>query len=68
MIYRFFCAAAVVSCFLTVTPTFAEWTSYLNGNDRAGYTSESVAGDLQLAWIRQAPAKPRKAGLVHARS
>lgn len=61
MIYRSFCFAALVSCFLTVTPTLADWTSYLNGNDRAGYTSESVVGVLTLAWTRQAPAKPRKA-------
>ncbi|MEE2938538.1 MAG: PQQ-binding-like beta-propeller repeat protein, partial [Planctomycetota bacterium] len=61
MIYRCFGFAALVSCFLTVTPTLAEWTSYLNGNDRAGHTSESVVGDLTLAWTRQAPAKPRKA-------
>ena len=61
MTSRSCCYAAVVACFLTATPTFAEWTSYLNGNDRAGYTSQSVDGDLRLAWVRQSPAKPQKA-------
>lgn len=39
----------------------ADWTSYLNGNDRVGYTSASLPDKLNLAWVYKSPAKPEKA-------
>lgn len=39
----------------------ADWSSYLNGNDRAGYASSALSADLKLAWVYRAPGKPRKA-------
>ena len=38
-----------------------EWTSYLNGRDRTGYTDAKLPADLKLSWVYRAPAKPRQA-------
>ncbi len=42
--------------------TFAgPWNTYLAGNDRIGYTNDSISPNLQLQWTYQAPARPVKA-------
>ncbi|MCA9050494.1 MAG: PQQ-binding-like beta-propeller repeat protein, partial [Planctomycetaceae bacterium] len=39
----------------------ADWTAYLNGNDRVGYTSAVLSPDLHLAWTHKSQAKPELA-------
>lgn len=39
----------------------ADWSSYLNGRERTGYTPASMKGELSPVWIYRSPAKPRKA-------
>ena len=39
----------------------ADWSAYLNGNDRAGFTTDVIDPSLQLAWTFKSPAKPIKA-------
>jgi outer membrane protein assembly factor BamB len=39
----------------------AEWTSYLNGSERAGATNATLPKDLTLAWTYRSQAKPEKA-------
>lgn len=39
----------------------AEWTSYLNGSDRAGATKATLPKDLKLSWTYRSQAKPEKA-------
>lgn len=53
-----------LSLFLIAAISFsaqAEWPAYLNGNDRAGFTSSSLNADLKMAWKYKSPAKPIKA-------
>ncbi len=42
-------------------PCFADWPTYLNDNQRAGFTSESLAVPLKLAWTYKTPARPIQA-------
>ena len=39
----------------------AEWTSYLNGSERAGATNATLPKELTLAWTYRSQAKPEKA-------
>ncbi len=39
----------------------ADWTSYMNGSDRTGYSNASLTPDLHLAWVYKTPAKPELA-------
>ena len=39
----------------------ADWTTYLNGNDRAGASSATLGADLHLAWVHNSQAKPELA-------
>ncbi|MFN3193030.1 MAG: PQQ-binding-like beta-propeller repeat protein [Aureliella sp.] len=38
-----------------------EWSTYLNGNQRAGYVASELTSDLKPAWIYRSPAKLKKA-------
>ncbi|MCA9060836.1 MAG: hypothetical protein KDA85_20125, partial [Planctomycetaceae bacterium] len=38
-----------------------DWPAYLNGNDRAGYTSADLPANLQLGWVHHSQAKPELA-------
>ena len=46
--------------FLPATAS-AEWSTYLNGNDRAGYSATELKLPLKLVWQHNTPAKPRMA-------
>lgn len=39
----------------------AEWTSYLNGNDRAGFSESRLNSKLSLQWVYHSPARPEMA-------
>ena len=39
----------------------SDWTSYLNGPTRAGYSDAELSSALELAWVYRAPAKPQLA-------
>jgi hypothetical protein len=39
----------------------ADWTTYLNGNNRAGFTSATLDPSLRLAWVYHSQAKPEMA-------
>ncbi len=54
------CLGLFVICAVAST-AHADWPTYLNGNDRAGFTSQTLTPDLHLAWTRTAAAKPEKA-------
>ncbi len=43
------------------TALSADWTSYLNGPDRAGFSNSPLTSDLHLAWVYRTPAKPELA-------
>lgn len=50
-----------LTCTLLVSSAIADWPAYLAGNDRAGFSSESLAPSLRLAWTYKSAAKPIKA-------
>ena len=39
----------------------AEWSTYLNGNDRSGYSPTQLQLPLKLVWQHKTPAKPQMA-------
>lgn len=43
------------------TVSAADWTSYLNGRDRTGYSDSALTADLKPAWIYKSPAKHEQA-------
>ena len=43
------------------TAASADWSTYLNGNDRAGYSPTNLELPLKLVWQHKTPAKPRMA-------
>jgi outer membrane protein assembly factor BamB len=43
------------------TPSTADWPTYLNGNDRAGFTQSDLETPLRLSWTYKTPAKPVQA-------
>lgn len=52
----------VLLCAITACPLkAADWTSYLNGNERAGFSETPLTADFQLKWVHHAPAKPETA-------
>ncbi|MCC6508906.1 MAG: PQQ-binding-like beta-propeller repeat protein, partial [Pirellulaceae bacterium] len=51
----------VLSCLLSSPVRAGDWTSYLNGNDRAGVSNAQLSPTLELAWTYQSQAKPEKA-------
>ncbi|MGB7346154.1 MAG: PQQ-binding-like beta-propeller repeat protein [Pirellulaceae bacterium] len=55
--------ALVLTLALTnyASETPADWLTYLNGNDRAGFSATTIDPDLKLAWTYTAQAKPIKA-------
>lgn len=62
MIWRLLSSFVLMVCCATVvTSQAADWGSYLNGNDRAGFTSQVLEPTLNLAWTRTSPARPQKA-------
>lgn len=54
-----FSLAALIAIVLSA-PLSADWSTYLNGNDRAGFTSQRLSTPLKLSWTYESPAKPRK--------
>ena len=40
---------------------FADWSTYLNGNERAGYSPTELEFPLKLVWKHKTPEKPRLA-------
>lgn len=51
-----------ISLGVDVRPGFgAQWSTYLSGNDRAGYTDAALTPELELAWVHRSQAKPEKA-------
>ena len=52
---------AIVFLQVSVVAVFADWSTYLNGNDRAGYSPTELKFPLKLVWHHTAPAKPRMA-------
>ena len=52
---------ALVATQPTHTCCGADWTAYLNGRDRAGYTEAALSARLNLAWVYRAPGKHRQA-------
>lgn len=56
--------ARSLSCMIGLLITssgLADWPAYLNGNDRAGFTSSSIAPSLRLSWTCRSPTKPEMA-------
>ena len=57
-------AAMVIGTVLTGLIQFtsaADWTSYLNGRDRAGFSTAGLPADLTSVWIYKSPTKPQMA-------
>lgn len=54
-------AFAILLASWVVPAQASDWSSYLNGRDRAGYTAASLTGELHPVWVYRSPAKPRKA-------
>ena len=57
-------AACGQGIFFTASSTLAQesgWKSYLNGNDRVGFTDACLGPDLRLAWTYRSQAKPEMA-------
>ena len=52
---------AVLLCLIPPGASATDWTSYLNGRDRAGATTATVSPDLKPAWVYRTPARPEKA-------
>ncbi len=52
---------SVLACLFLSSSVLADWPAYLNGNDRAGFTSEHLPPSLRQAWTYRSPAKPVKA-------
>ena len=48
-------------CWTVASSSFADWSAYLNGNDRTGFSPVPLSPDLKLAWTYQSPAKPIQA-------
>ncbi|WP_182865422.1 outer membrane protein assembly factor BamB family protein [Stieleria mannarensis] len=61
MIARLIFATCGFVCLFLLTTARADWPVYLNGNDRAGFTSQTLDPSLRLAWTYNSPAKPIKA-------
>ncbi len=62
MISRLLKCACLVACIMMAASTaVADWPAYLNGNDRAGFSSCKLEPSLRLAWTYKSPAKPTKA-------
>ncbi|MCG8653410.1 MAG: PQQ-binding-like beta-propeller repeat protein, partial [Pirellulales bacterium] len=56
---RLFLAVSLVAALHTSSQ--ADWRSYLNGNDRAGFTTQTLNPSLRLAWAFQSNSKPVQA-------
>lgn len=54
-------ACCLLVGFNSVVTMAADWTTYLNGNDRTGASSAALSADLHLAWIHNSQAKPELA-------
>ncbi|MDP6719422.1 MAG: PQQ-binding-like beta-propeller repeat protein, partial [Pirellulaceae bacterium] len=50
-----------IASILTLSAAAEDWPTYLNGNDRVGATSESLALPLNLQWTYSSPAPPENA-------
>lgn len=48
-------------CWSVASCSMADWSAYLNGNDRAGFSPVELSPNLNLAWTYKSPAKPIKA-------
>jgi len=46
---------------LPASANAADWTSYLNGRDRTGFSDATLTADLKPAWTYQSPAKHEQA-------
>ncbi len=51
-------ACFVVAVVFLPASVHADWPCYLNGNDRAGYSSAPLDASLRLAWTYKSPSKP----------
>ena len=54
-------AVVLVLAGLLSPPAGADWSAYLNGHQRQGFTSSQLDPNLRLAWEYKSPAKPQKA-------
>ena len=46
---------------VSAATVLADWSTYLNGNDRAGYSPTDLIFPLKLVWQHKTPAKPQMA-------
>jgi outer membrane protein assembly factor BamB len=59
---RFLSAFVVCLVFFSVAPSrAADWPTYLNGGERVGATTETLAAPLKLQWVYSSPAPPELA-------
>lgn len=58
---RAFLVATSVIPFILGTLVADDWSTYLNGNDRAGFTESGIKMPLQPAWTYHSAAKPQQA-------
>ncbi|MGI9442984.1 MAG: PQQ-binding-like beta-propeller repeat protein [Rubripirellula sp.] len=52
---------AIVFLHVLAVTGFADWSTYLNGNDRAGYSPTELEFPLKLVWQHKTSAKPQMA-------
>ncbi len=55
------CILPMIIFALATSAAAADWSAYLNGNHRAGFTQSAIETPLQLAWTYKAPTKPMMA-------
>ncbi len=55
------CTVTPLVLTLVTSTAAADWTTYLNGNKRTGFTRSTIDPSLHLAWTYRASAKPIKA-------
>lgn len=58
--FRFALTLVIATATMT-SPATADWSTYLNGNDRAGFTTAEINTPLQLSWTYKTPARPVQA-------
>jgi outer membrane protein assembly factor BamB len=58
--FRFALTLVIATATMT-SPATADWSTYLNGNDRAGFTTAEIDTPLQLSWTYKTPARPVQA-------
>ena len=60
-------AVTLVTCLYCNTIQAADWTSFLNGPHRTGYSDANLSPELKLAWVYRTRQNRRRPGRVHGK-